>query len=73
MSRGEFKIEDVKEDEESAKKLFEDLRVEGLNPWIDKEGLRFGARWDNKLPQATVHADVYYDDLFVGYGPAGGG
>jgi hypothetical protein len=49
----------VKEDEESAKKLFEDLRAEGLNPWIDKEGLRFGARWDNKLEDA-VSKDVDY-------------
>ncbi len=49
----------VKEDEERAKRLFERLREEGLNPWIDKEGLRFGAQWADTL-EDTVSKDVDY-------------
>jgi hypothetical protein len=35
----------------------------------DYEFLRllFEARWDNKPVGSRIHADVYYDDLFVGY------
>ena len=49
----------VKEDEERAQRLFERLREEGLNPWIDKDGLRFGAQWADTL-EDTVSKDVDY-------------
>ena len=29
----------------------------------------FEARWDNKPEGTSVHADVVYDDLFLGFGP----
>ncbi len=49
----------VKEDEERAQALFDDLRKEGLNPWIDTDGLRFGAKWNDTL-EDTVTRDVDY-------------
>jgi hypothetical protein len=49
----------VKEDDERAQKLFVHLRKEGLNPWIDTDGLRFGARWNDTLEDA-VTKDVDY-------------
>ena len=49
----------VKEDQGRAERLFARLREEGLNPWIDKEGLRFGAQWSNTLEDA-VSKDVDY-------------
>jgi hypothetical protein len=39
----------VEEDEERAQRLFERLREEGLDPWIDKAGLRSGAQWADTL------------------------
>jgi hypothetical protein len=49
----------VKEDQARAERLFERLREEGLNPWIDKDGLRFGAQWSDTL-EDTVSKDVDY-------------
>jgi len=49
----------VKEDQGSAERLSERLREEGLNPWIDQEGLRFGDQWSDKL-EDTVSKDVDY-------------
>jgi hypothetical protein len=49
----------VKEDEERAKELFARLREAGLNPWIDTDGLRFGARWNDSL-EDTITKDVDY-------------
>ena len=46
-------------------------RLWGVRP-AGYEFLRvlFEARWDNKPDGSAVHADVYYDDLYLG--PAGG-
>ena len=49
----------VKEDQARAERLFERLREEGLNPWIDKDGLRFGMQWSDRL-EDTVSKDVDY-------------
>ena len=49
----------VKEDEECAKALFARLREEGLKPWIDTDGLRFGARWNDTL-EDTITKDIDY-------------
>ena len=49
----------VKEDQARAERLFERLREEGLNPWIDKDGLRFGAQWSDTL-EDTVSKNVDY-------------
>lgn len=51
----------VSEDEEQAKELTRILTNEGLDPWLDKDGLRVGDRWDDKLAD-TISADV---DFFV--------
>lgn len=50
----------VKEDEERAQKLFVHLRKEGLNPWIDTDGLRFGARWNDTLEDAITKEVDYF-------------
>ena len=52
------------------RKAFEDLW--GVVP-ENYEFLRvlFEGRWDNRHGTAPVHAEVYYDDLHLGYGPAG--
>ncbi|MCP5364035.1 MAG: toll/interleukin-1 receptor domain-containing protein [Hyphomicrobiales bacterium] len=49
----------VKEDEDRAGKLFEFLRQEGLNPWIDTDGLRWGNKWNDEL-EDTVMKEVDY-------------
>ena len=49
----------VKQDEERAQDLFSRLRGKGLNPWIDTDGLRFGARWNDALEDA-ISRDVDY-------------
>ncbi len=49
----------VKEDQERARALVERLREEGLDPWIDTEGLRFGTRWNDTL-EDTITRDVDY-------------
>jgi hypothetical protein len=49
----------VKEDQARAERLFERLREEGLNPWIDKDGLRSGERWSDTL-EDTVSKHVDY-------------
>jgi hypothetical protein len=50
----------VKEDEERAKALFERLNKEGLSPWIDTDGLRFGARWNDTLEDAITKTVDYF-------------
>ena len=49
----------VKEDQARAGALVERLREEGLAPWIDTEGLRFGTRWNDTL-EDTISKDVDY-------------
>ncbi len=50
----------VKENEEFAGQLFARLRDEGLCPWIDSEGLRFGARWNDTLEDAITKEVDYF-------------
>lgn len=51
----------VSEDQAQAEELSRILSDEGLEPWIDKEGLRAGDRWNDKLEDA-ISSDV---DFFV--------
>jgi hypothetical protein len=39
--------------------MLDRLREEGLNPWLDQEGLRFGAQWDHVLDD-TISREVDY-------------
>ena len=45
------------EDEAHARKLFEELRATGFDPWYDKKGLRGGDRWDEVLQEALEAVD----------------
>jgi hypothetical protein len=49
----------VNEDEEQAQRLCQRLSEEGLNPWIDRDGLRVGDRWDARL-EDVVTKDIDY-------------
>jgi hypothetical protein len=50
----------VMEDEDRARLLVEGLRAEGLQPWIDKEGLRFGAKWNESIERAVQQEVDYF-------------
>ncbi|HEX9733754.1 MAG TPA: toll/interleukin-1 receptor domain-containing protein [Thermoanaerobaculia bacterium] len=45
------------EDEGPAKKLYDSLRAAGFEPWLDKEGLRGGDRWDDAIRDALDEVD----------------
>ena len=49
----------VNEDEERAQRLRQSLSEEGLNPWIDRDGLRVGDSWD-KVLEDVVTRDIDY-------------
>jgi len=49
----------VKEDENRAQRLFEDLRAAGINPWLDTDALRSGMHWDQKLEEAVNTVDYF--------------
>lgn len=51
----------VSEDKSRAEELSRILHEEGVEPWIDKEGLRAGDRWNDRLEDA-ISTDV---DFFV--------
>ena len=46
------------EDKDATLELYNELRAHGLNPWIDKEGIRGGDDW-NRLLERTIR-DVDY-------------
>jgi len=46
------------EDEQQAEKLFQNLREAGFEPWWDKDQLRGGDRWDERIEH--VLQDVHY-------------
>lgn len=45
------------EDEPQAKKLYDSLTAAGFEPWLDKEGLRGGDRWDDAIRDALDEVD----------------
>lgn len=51
----------VSEDQASAQRITDLLRAEGLDPWLDKEGLRVGTKWNEELSD-TISRDA---DFFV--------
>jgi len=42
----------AREDFETAKRLYHDLRTEGFNPWLDKENLIAGSDWKASIHEA---------------------
>jgi hypothetical protein len=42
----------AREDEDQARRLFEDLKRAGLNPWFDKDSLLPGQRWKTAIKTA---------------------
>ena len=47
------------ENSETAMSISAKLRTGGLNPWIDKEGIRGGDKWDNLLERTIENADYF--------------
>lgn len=52
-----------KEDSESARRLYKDLRNAGLNPWLDEEKLSPGTIWKNAIKKA-IKDSRYFIALF---------
>ena len=50
----------VQENKPFAEELCSRLKQEGLNPWIDTDGLRSGARWDAALEDAITKEVDYF-------------
>jgi len=42
----------AKEDSDAARRIYNDLRVAGLNPWLDKESLLPGQNWEIEIRKA---------------------
>ena len=49
----------AQEDENAARKLFSNLRAEGLNPWLDKESLLPGQNWRLAIQQAIRESSYF--------------
>jgi hypothetical protein len=47
------------EDKQMALKIWERLKQAGLNPWIDKEGIRGGDQWDQLLEKQIRGVDYF--------------
>jgi hypothetical protein len=48
----------MSEDFTAVKAMYDNLRANGLDVWIDKESIDPGTRWANHFPQALKNADV---------------
>ena len=53
----------AREDSDAAKRLREDLKDAGLNPWLDKEELLPGQNWENKI-KVAISRSRYFVPLF---------
>jgi len=58
MGLGKIFISYAKEDEEKALWLFKNLRRSELDPWIDKNNILVGERWEQAIYKAIKAADV---------------
>jgi len=48
----------AKEDEPQVKKVYEELKKHGYNPWLDKENLIPGQMWDDEIRKAIEETDL---------------
>jgi hypothetical protein len=46
------------EDKPAVRKLYQWLREEGIDPWLDEENLLAGQEWEEEIPSAVQHSDV---------------
>lgn len=53
----------AREDEKAARRLYNDLKSRGLNPWLDKESLLPGQNWENEIRKA-IKKSRYFIPLF---------
>ena len=53
----------AREDTDAAKKLYQDLKDSGLNPWLDKYKLLPGQNWENEIEDA-IRKSKYFIPLF---------
>ncbi len=49
----------AKEDYETARKLYRDLKIRGLNPWLDREDLLIGQKWRVAIRQAILESSHF--------------
>jgi TIR domain len=54
----------AREDAEAAKRLYDDLKGAGLNPWLDKERLLPGQNWREEISREIIEKSRYFIPLF---------
>ena len=63
MSRIIVFISYAREDAELARRLYQDLRKAGLNPWLDEESILPGQDWENEI-RTAIRSSRYFIPLF---------
>ncbi len=53
----------VREDSTTAERVYQELRNTGLNPWMDKQDILGGQKWENVIRQA-IEGSRYFIPLF---------
>ena len=51
------------EDSDAAERAYSDLKNTGFNPWMDKEDILAGQKWENVIRQA-IEKSRYFIPLF---------
>jgi hypothetical protein len=54
----------AREDAEAAKRLYDNLKSAGLNPWLDKERLLPAQNWKEEISKAIIEKSRYFIPLF---------
>lgn len=49
----------AREDFDAAKRLYNDLKIAGLNPWLDKESLLPGQQWEVEIRKAIKNSTCF--------------
>ncbi|MFZ0513789.1 MAG: toll/interleukin-1 receptor domain-containing protein [Candidatus Nitrosopolaris sp.] len=49
----------AREDSDAAKRLYEDLKNDGLSPWLDKESLLPGQNWEIEIRKAIKNSRYF--------------
>lgn len=50
----------AREDFDKVKQLYDDLSNAGFTPWMDKEGILPGEKWDRAILKALRHSDFFF-------------
>ena len=49
----------AREDRDVARKLYNRLKQEGFNPWLDQENIVPGQDWEKEIRKAIKEADIF--------------